>query len=111
MIVTLALAAAVSTATGYYTRALERLREMPSGPYAEYSMHQVKPGMSFTYEVRERREDRASWNLVTQVDHWRKRIGEVDVGRHYLIPDAFLPLEGPTVRRQASESARRARRP
>ena len=98
MIAMLALAAA----TEYYARALERLDEMPSGPYAEYSMHQGKPGMSFTYEVRERRDDRASWNLVTQVDHWRKRIGQVDIGRHYLIPDAFLPVAGLTVRRQAS---------
>ena len=75
---------------------------MPSGPYAEYSMHQVKPGMSFTYEVRERRDDRASWNLVVQVDRWRKRVGQVDIGRHYLTPDAFLPLATMTVRRQAN---------
>jgi len=103
MIALLALAAAVSTATGYYDRALARLDLMPSGPYAEYAMHQVKPGMSLTEEVRERREDRASWNLITQVDRWpRKRVGEVDIGRHYLIPDAFLPLVTPTVRRQAS---------
>jgi len=103
MIAMLALAAAVSTATGYYDRAVARLDLMPSGPYAEYAMYQFKPEASLTYEVRERRDDRASWNLITQVDRWpRKRIGQVDIGRHFLIPDAFLPLHNTTVRRQAS---------
>lgn len=97
MIATIALAAS------YLLHALARLDDVPSGPYAAYSMHQGRPGMSLTYEVRERRDDRASWNLVTQVDRWpRKRIGQVDLGRHYLIPDAFLPLPTVTVRRQAS---------
>ena len=90
------------SATAYYLRSLGRLDAVPSSAYAEYSMHQVKPGMSLTEEVRERRDDRASWNLVVQVDGWRKRVGQVDIGRHYLVPDAFLPLFARTVRRQAS---------
>jgi len=94
--------AAIALAASYYLQALARLDRMPSGPYAEYAMHEVKPGMSFTYEVRERRADRASWNLVTQVDRWRKHVGLVDIGRHFLVPDAFLPLYGPAVRRQAT---------
>lgn len=94
--------AAIALAASYYLQALARLDRMPSGAYAEYAMYQEKPGMSFTYEVRERRADRASWNLVTQVDHWRKHVGQVDIGRHFLIPDAFLPLYGPAVRRQTT---------
>jgi hypothetical protein len=88
------------SATDIYYRALAHLKELSSAPYVEYVMRQVNTTidgrivLSIDESVRERRRDRASWNLVTARSAGPRAwsIGDVTIGQHYLVPDAFLPL-------------------
>ena len=57
--------------------------------------HGGKPYGTWVQEVVERRADRASWNKITGGN--LHKIGEVSIGRHYLIPDAFLPYRNESV--------------
>lgn len=100
------IATPAPSATEIYYRALARLRSLPTGPYVEYRMRQVNirsDGIlanAMDQSVRERRRDRASWNLMLAADDshpsWN---GEVWIGQHYIIPDAFLPVS--VIRRQS----------
>jgi len=81
-----------------YEEAVARLRTLPSAPYLEYVMRQVNTtpdgvvALALDETIRERRRDRSSWNLVTaSVPSNRGWQGDVMIGRHYLVPDAFLP--------------------
>lgn len=51
--------------------------------------HDGKPIGTYTLSVVERRADRTSWNKTTAGT--LEKAGNVSIGRHYLIPDAFLP--------------------
>lgn len=77
-----------------YWRALARLHALAQQPFIEYTMSQENnapdgsPGFSLTEIVIERRADRTSWNAVTGGDSLP--LNHVLIGRHYLVPDAFL---------------------
>ena len=83
-----------------YVGALRRLESIPQEPYISYVMshsqtHQGKSIGGYTLAVVERRIDRRSWNKTT--DGTTGKIGTVSIGRHYLIPDAFLPYRNDDV--------------
>jgi hypothetical protein len=87
-------------ASDIYYRALAHLKALSSAAYVEYVMRQVNTTtggrvvLAIDESVRERRRDRASWNLLTARDAGSRdwKVGDVTIGQHYLIPDAFLPL-------------------
>jgi hypothetical protein len=92
-IVSGSVCAQTTDADALYQRALARLHSLPQHPYIEYTMSQSNgtpdsDARSQLVEiVVERRADRTSWNAVQGDD--AKLVG-VLIGRHYLIPDAFL---------------------
>ena len=77
-----------------YRRALARLHALAQQPFIEYTMSQQNnapdgsAGFALTEIVIERRADRTSWNTVTGGDSLP--LNHVLIGRHYLVPDAFL---------------------
>ncbi len=77
-----------------YRAAAAWLSSLPQRPYIAYVMDQTgsRRGRvlgTLTEDVVERRADRRSWNRVTAGTMFSLR--DVKIGRHYLIPDAFLP--------------------
>lgn len=80
-----------------YYSALGRLATLSSAPYLTYVMRQVNRyaddniAAAMDESVHERRSDRVSFNFVT-AGIPKINVDKVSIGRHYLIPDAFLPL-------------------
>ncbi len=80
-----------------YFAALARLKNLPSAPYLDYVMRQVNTNqdgavvLALDEDVHERRSDRSFFNLITAAVP-RANAGRVLIGRHYIIPDAFLPF-------------------
>ncbi len=94
----LAIAPTVAPSTeDLYTSAVTQLASIPQHPYVSYAMeytntHKGKDVGEATLSVVERRADRRSWNktMASKLGLWGNP-GTVSIGRHYLIPDAFLP--------------------
>lgn len=83
-----------------YIGALRRLESFSQQPYMSYVMthaqtHEGKAIGGYTLAVVERRVDRRSWNKT--IDGTIGKLGAVTIGRHYLIPDAFLPYRNENV--------------
>lgn len=81
-----------------YMGAIARLASIPQKPYLSYVMTHLytRKGIQLgadTISVIERRPGRRSWNEVTDVTVQSPfgAVGAVSIGRHFLIPDAFLP--------------------
>lgn len=90
----------VSSADDLYAGAIRRLESLSQQPYISYVMthsqtHQGKLIRGYTLAVVERRADRRSWNKT--IDGTMGKLGAVAIGRHYLIPDAFLPYRNDSV--------------
>lgn len=87
-------ASAQASAEELYVGAVTRLASIAQQPYLEYTMAdlQTREGRTlatFTRSIVERRSDRESWNEYT--GGTLHKVGYLENGRHYLIPDAFLP--------------------
>lgn len=83
-----------------YIGALRRLESLSQQPYIAYVMthsqaHKGKLIRNYTLSVVERRVDRRSWNKT--IAGTLGKLGDVSIGRHYLIPDAFLPYRSEDV--------------
>ena len=90
----------LSSPVDLYLGAVSRLASTPQQPYLAYIMthSQTRKGLAiggWTDWVVERRFDRRSWNKTT-AGTLIKKTGDVSIGRHYLIPDAFLPYRNET---------------
>ncbi len=78
-----------------YRGAIAHLLALPQQPYLAYVMTQTSSthgAINFTIAqaVIERRADRVSWNRFVGGD---APSGGILIGRHYLVPDAFIPYE------------------
>ena len=80
-----------------YVGAVARLAAIPQQSYLSYVMddtqtHRGSTIAAFTRSVVERRTDRGSWNReIAGEAPGMGGVGAVSIGRHYLIPDAFIP--------------------
>jgi hypothetical protein len=77
-----------------YRAAVAWLAAKDQAPFLEYVMDQANARRgrvidTLTEDVVQRRADRHSWNLTTAGTMYP--LQSVKIGRHYLIPDAFLP--------------------
>jgi hypothetical protein len=91
-------------APALYMGAVQWLESRPQSPYVNYVMtqssaHDGKILFTQSQVVIERRADRRSWNRYVAGDPSLQ--GSIEIGRHYLIPDAFLPYVASDVPRGA----------
>jgi len=85
------IASPATTPLEYYRGAVSRLRSLPIEPYLSYDMYQQRDTSTLTEEIRQRLSDHVSWTRVIETHRWGHwTVGEVEIGRHYLVPNAFL---------------------